>query len=266
MPTARTIVLVHGLWHSSRIWVPWAEHLAALGHDAVGVDWPGERDGEVDVTRPLPGFAEIVAGVERVAAGVPGPVLVGVGAGALVNEAVADRVPLPGLVAIAELTLDQAVPMDPRGRPGQLFAAPDPPAWRSETAERWIDLDADEYAAYFGGMVTAVESAALWRRFAVPASGRLLAQLRAASLTRGPVRLETTRRCRRFPRLHVTVSPTATGVGAATTRSRVLDALTGSEWGPVEVVELLDRGQTLVFDARWPEVASLVGSWVSATC
>lgn len=258
-----TLVLVHGLWHSSSSWGDWVDHAATHDVAAVAVDWPAETDGVMDVSQPPPGFSEIVETVQSRVAQTADPVVVGAGAGALVAEAVADRLSPRAVVCIAPLSLGDFAQTDTGGQPGQLFAGPIPRAWDPTIIDRWVALDAAEYAAYMGTNIPRDESDALWRRWAVPTSGRLLSQLRAPELTRGPIPSRATRGGR-IPRLHVTGSSGATGVGSAGSADQIRASYSQSSSTRHQVIELPDRGQTLVVDAGWREVADLVLGWLTA--
>jgi hypothetical protein len=249
------VLFVHGLWHAAETWDEWIDLFATRGFAASAVRWPGET--ARGMTGDPPGFDEILRRVlARCAQMEHPPVVVGVGVGGLTAERALDSGLARAAVCIAPLSLRDTAPAHEGGTPGQLFAAPDPGAWNPATVGQWVSLTAAEYSAYVGDRIPRDESDALWARWCMPSSGRLLMQLRGAELMPGTI-ADILHRPPRGALLFVTVSPRSTGIHATLSAARLRSAL-----ATADVIEFSDRGLSLVVDSGWRQVAGAVLEWV----
>lgn len=250
-----SVLFVHSLWHPAESWDDWIDLFERRGFAASAVRWPGETASGL-VGEP-PGFDDILRQVlTRCAQMECPPIVVGIGVGGLTAERALDAGLASAAVCIAPLSLRDTSPADEAGPPGQLFSAPDPEAWNPATVARWVSLTAAEYSRYVGTGISRDESDALWARWCVPTSGRLLVQLRGAELLPGTI-ADILHRPPRGALLFVTVSPRSTGIGAALTAAELRRAI-----DTVDVIDFADRGFSLVVDSGWRAVADAVLTWV----
>src|SRR3954453_13709129 len=92
-----TIVLIHGLWLTSRSWEGWKARFEQRGHEVLAPAWP-RMEGEVEALRRDPsvmnglGLAEVVDHYERIIRGLDSPpVIMGPSTGGLLTEMLLDR-------------------------------------------------------------------------------------------------------------------------------------------------------------------------------
>lgn len=100
------IILIHGLWLSHRSWLPWIEHFAAAGHDAIAPCWPGEAQ-TLAATRENPGaqngmgIAELTAHFADIADSFDTPpIAIGHSCGGLIAQRLLGENKLAAAVAI----------------------------------------------------------------------------------------------------------------------------------------------------------------------
>lgn len=169
-----TIVLVHGFWVTPRSWEHWVEHYKQRGYRVLAPAYPG-FEAEVEALNSDPSPVErltvegIVSSLEEVVRGLDKPpLLIGHSAGGVFVQLLLDR----GLGA-AGVALNSAPPQGVRlAPPSQLRAAF--PVLRSPANRRKaVGLTAAQWRYAFTNTFSEADSEALYRRYAVPASGRV---------------------------------------------------------------------------------------------
>jgi pimeloyl-ACP methyl ester carboxylesterase len=108
------MILVHGVWTSSRCWRAWATHFANLGWECWAINFPGRFEkNALDVLQRLT-FQDCVSDLKQVirAAEFP-PVLVAHDLGGLIARRAAAEESLSGLILLASLPPKEALPEPP---------------------------------------------------------------------------------------------------------------------------------------------------------
>ncbi|MEH0842123.1 alpha/beta fold hydrolase [Micromonospora sp. CPCC 205711] len=176
-PTGRvdTIVLIHGLWMTSRSWEGWARHYRALGFRVVTPAWPG-MEGEVEALRqdpaPIAGVTldRIIDHHTAVIRELPNPpIVMGHSFGGLVTQVLLDRGLGAAAVAIA--------PAAPRGvlrLPVSTLRAAYPVLRSPANRHRAVPFTPEQFRYAFGNTLSAEDSDRAWQRYAVPAAGHVL--------------------------------------------------------------------------------------------
>ncbi|MGY1730570.1 alpha/beta hydrolase [Geodermatophilus sp. SYSU D01045] len=182
-----TIVLIHGFWVTPRSWEHWKTHYEQRGFRVLTPTYPG-FEGEVEALNadPTP-IAEVTlpAIVEHLSALVRGldrpPVLIGHSAGGTLVQLLLDR----GLGAVG-VVIDSAptegVKVVPLSQLRSTWAVLKNPANR----HRAVGLTEEQWHYAFTNTFPEDESRALYRRYHIPASGRILWNSVLANLMPGP--------------------------------------------------------------------------------
>jgi pimeloyl-ACP methyl ester carboxylesterase len=124
---------------------------------------------------------------------------------------------------------------------------------------RAVSLTAEQFRFAFGNAVSHEESDELFERWAIPAPGKPLFEAAAANFNpHSPAKVDT-RNAGRGPLLLITGGRDNT-VPEAVTRA-TLKQYRHSE-AVTDLLELPDRGHSLVIDHGWPEVADACLAWL----
>ncbi|OKI65095.1 alpha/beta hydrolase [Micromonospora sp. CB01531] len=184
-PTGRvdTIVLIHGLWMTSRSWEHWAERYRARGFRVLTPAWPG-MEAEVEELRadptPIAGqrIADITEHYARIVREQPRPpIIMGHSFGGLITQLLLDRklgaagvalhpAPVKGVLRLPLNTLRSA------------FSILGSPANRN----RAVPFTKEDFRFAFGNTLSPQQSDAAWERYAVPGAGRVLFEAAFANL------------------------------------------------------------------------------------
>ncbi|SCL38251.1 Lysophospholipase, alpha-beta hydrolase superfamily [Micromonospora rhizosphaerae] len=203
-PTGRvdTIVLIHGLWMTSRSWERWADRYAARGFRVLTPAWPG-MEVEVEALRADPTpiaqqrIADIVDHYTGIIRELPRPpIVMGHSFGGLITQILLDRglgaagvgvhpAPVKGVLKLPLSTLRSA------------FSILRNPANRHRAV--WFSADDFHYA--FGNTMSRADSDAAWERYAVPGAGHVFFEGAFANLDPDSAAQVDTRRDARAPLL-----------------------------------------------------------------
>ncbi|MBQ0903914.1 alpha/beta hydrolase [Micromonospora sp. U21] len=254
-----TVVLVHGLWMTSRSWEGWARRYTARGLRVLTPAWPG-MDREVERLRddPAPIAGQRIAGIVKHYDGLiralpSPPIIMGHSFGGLIAQLLLDRglgaavvgvhpAPVKGVLKLPLTTLRSA------------FSILRSPANR----HRAVPFTPDDFHYAFGNTMSREDSDRAWQRYAVPGAGRVLFEGSFANLDpRSPARVDTGRD-NRAPLLliaggvdHV-VPPTLVKSNAALyQKSRALTAYQ----------EFPGRSHFTVGQEGWEEIADYALDW-----
>ncbi|PWW24866.1 alpha-beta hydrolase superfamily lysophospholipase [Geodermatophilus normandii] len=182
-----TIVLIHGFWVTPRSWEHWRTHYEARGFRVLTPTYPGfEVEVEAlnadptpiaEVTLPqiVDSLAEVVGGL-----GSP-PVLVGHSAGGTITQLLLDR-GLGAVGVVLNSAPTEGVKVVPLSQLRSTWAVLRNPANR----HRAVGLTEEQWHYAFTNTFGEEESRALYRRYHVPASGRILWNSVLANLMPGP--------------------------------------------------------------------------------
>jgi alpha-beta hydrolase superfamily lysophospholipase len=182
-----TIVLIHGFWVTPRSWEHWKEHYERRGYRVLVPAYPGfevevealNADPAPIVALTVPAIADhlatVVQGVDRP------PILIGHSAGGVFTQLLLDR----GLGAVG-VALNSAptegVKVTPLSQLRSTFPAFKNPANR----HRAVGFTPEQWRYAFANTFTEEESLALYQRYHVPASGKILWSSVLANLMPGP--------------------------------------------------------------------------------
>lgn len=178
------IVLVHGLWLTPRSWEGWRERCETRGRRVLAPAWP-RMAGEVEDVRRDPsalnglGLSEIVAHYEAIVRGLGRPpVIMGHSFGGLVTELLLDR----GLGAAGVAISPAPVKGVLRLPPAQLRATF--PVLRNPTnRNRTVELTPKQFHYNFTNTMGEDEAKAVYDRYQVPGSGRMIFRRRSPTST-----------------------------------------------------------------------------------
>jgi pimeloyl-ACP methyl ester carboxylesterase len=261
--TSETPVLfIHGLWLHASSWQPWIDHFEAAGYVASAPPWPGEPD-DVEAARAEP---ERLAGygiddvVDAYAATIDAmdiaPVLIGHSFGGTIVEKLLGQ----GL-GQAGIAIDAAPIKGVLPTPISALRSAFPVLKKPANRNRAVSLTPEQFRYAFGNAVTAEESDQLHERWSIPAPGKPLFQAATANLTPHSEDAVDTANEDRGPLLLIAGGQDHT-VPDAVTKS-TLKQYRGSS-AVTDLVELNDRGHSLVVDSGWEEVADTCLRWLQA--
>ncbi|MDX5460144.1 alpha/beta hydrolase [Micromonospora tulbaghiae] len=184
-PTGRvdTIVLIHGLWMTSRSWEHWAQRYAARGFRVLTPAWPG-MDREVEELRadPAPIAAQRIADIadhyEAIVRDLPRPpIIMGHSFGGLVAQVLLDRRLGAAVVAVHPAPVRGVLKLPPSTlRSG--YSILHNPANR----HRAVPFTPEDFRYAFGNTISQEQSDAAWERYAVPGAGHVLFEAAFANL------------------------------------------------------------------------------------
>jgi pimeloyl-ACP methyl ester carboxylesterase len=177
------IVLVHGLWLTSRSWEGWKARFEQRGHEVLAPPWP-RMEGEVEEIRRDPsvmnglGVTEVVDHYERIIRGLDTPpVIMGHSFGGLITELLLDR----GLGA-AGATLSPAPVKGVLGVPPALLRTIFPALRNPATRKRTYGMTPEQFHRGFTNTMNDADAAAAYERYYVPAPGRVIFQAALANV------------------------------------------------------------------------------------
>jgi pimeloyl-ACP methyl ester carboxylesterase len=182
-----TIVLIHGFWVTPRSWEHWKTHYEGRGFRVLTPAYPG-FEGEVEalnadptpiaeVTLPaiVESLSELVRGLDRP------PILIGHSAGGTIVQLLLDR-GLGAVGVVLNSAPTEGVTVVPLSQLRSAWAVLKNPANR----HRAVGLTEEQWHYAFTNTFGDEESRALYRRYHVPASGRILWNSVLANLMPGP--------------------------------------------------------------------------------
>ena len=182
-----TIVLIHGFWVTPRSWEDWKAHYEARGFRVLTPTYPGfEVEVEALNADPTPiaevTLPQIVDSMAEVVGALPTPpILIGHSAGGTITQLLLDRG--FGAVGVAlNSAPTEGVRVLPLSQLRSTWTAFKNPANR----HRAVPLTEEQWHYAFTNTFDAEESRRLYRRYAIPASGRILWSSVLANFMPGP--------------------------------------------------------------------------------
>jgi alpha-beta hydrolase superfamily lysophospholipase len=253
------VVLIHGLWMTTRSWERWIERFQARGCIVVGPAWPGLEGDVEDIRRqPAPlrglGVGEVADHYERIIRGLERPpIIIGHSFGGLITQLLLDRglgaagvavgtAPIKGVLVFPPSTLRAAWPAlrNPFGVNGL------------------VPLSHKQFYYRFTNTLPEAESKAVYDRFYIPGTARMLFQAALANFTPRAATQVNHSRDHRAPLLLISgdkdhISPPA--VSAATLNIY-------RNWkSPTEMKVFHGRSHWLVGQEGWEEIADYALDW-----
>src|SRR4051794_22143229 len=170
-----TIVLIHGFWVTPRSWEDWKAHYQGRGFRVLTPTYPGfEVEVEALNADPtpiaevtLPQIVEHLSEVVR-SLGAP-PILMGHSAGGTFTQLLLDR-GLGAVGVVLNSAPTEGVRVTPLSQVRSTWEVLRNPANR----HRAVGLSEEQWHYAFANTFSAEESRALYVRYAIPASGRIL--------------------------------------------------------------------------------------------
>ena len=177
MKQTDSILLIHGLWMTALSWEKWAERYSKQGYRVIARSWPG-LDGDIEELRRNPGpiatlgVTEIVEQYEAIIRELPSPpIIIGHSFGGLVTQILLDRGLGAAGVAIAPAPV-KGIFFLPLSTLKVSFPALSNPA----NNHRAVPLTPEQFHYAFTNDMSAEDSLAVYRRYAVPGPDHVLFQ------------------------------------------------------------------------------------------
>lgn len=255
------VVFVHGLWLLSSSWDAWRAHFESLGYATLAPGWPDDPE-TVDAARAHP---EVFAGktVGQVTDHVADvirlldrePVVIGHSFGGLITQKLAGLGLTRAAVAVDPAPFRGVLPL-----PISALRASAPVLTNPGNYNRSVSLTFDQFRYAFANAVSAEEAADLYRAYPVAAPGRPLFQAATANVNPRTEASVDTRRADRGPLLVISGEKDHIVPWAIAHASYKLQLKNPS---PTEIIEIPDRGHSLVVDSGWREVADASSAFLA---
>ena len=254
------VVFVHGLWLLASSWDRWAEVFEEAGYVAVSPGWPDDPDTVEEAAEHPEVFAHTSVGqiADHMAAVVAGldrkPAVIGHSFGGLLTQILAGRSLSAASVAIDPAPFRGVLPL-----PFSALKSSSPVLGNPLNRHRAIPLTYEQFRDAFANAVSEDEAKELHETFAVPGSGVPLFQAAAANLNPWTEAKVNTDNPERGPLLIVSGEKDHTVPWAIANASYKRDK---DNPGVTEIVEMPDRGHSLVIDSGWREVCDTALAFV----
>jgi len=259
--TGRTpVVFVHGLWLLPSSWDRWAALFDQAGYAPVSPGWPDDPE-TVEEAKAHPEvfarksvgqiadhYAEVIGRLKKK------PVVIGHSFGGLITQIIAGR----GLSAVS-VAIDPAPFRGVLPLPISALKSASPVLGNPANRNRAVPLTFEQFRYGFANVVSEDEAKKLYETFAVPGSGETVFQAAAENLNPWTEAKVDTKNPERGPLLIIE------GVKDHTVPLAVAEAAYKKQKrnpGVTEIVELPNRGHSLVIDAGWREVADTALAFV----
>ena len=254
------VVFVHGLWLLPSSWQRWVEAFEEAGYIALTPGWPDDP-ATVAEANANPGvmanktvgqvadhFSAVIAQLERK------PAVIGHSFGGLLAQILAGRGQSAVTVAMAPAPFRGVLPL-----PFSALRASWPVLGNPANRNRAVPLSDEQFRYAFANAVSEDEARELYDTYAVPAPGAPLFQAAAANLNPWTQAQVDTLNHERGPLLIVSGQKDHTvpwAIASASFRQQQLNS------GLTEIVEIPNRGHSLVIDSGWREVADTALAFV----
>jgi len=247
------VVFVHGLWLLPSSWDRWAALFEQAGYAPVQPGWPDDPDTVEEANAHPEVFAHKTIGqvadhyAELIGQLQKKPAVIGHSFGGLLVQILAGRGLASTTVAIDPAPFRGVLPL-----PYSSLKAASPVLGNPLNRNRAVPLTYDQFRFGFANAVSEEEAQELYETYAVPASGAPLFQAAAANLNPWTEAKVDTLNPERGPLLIIN------GGKDNQVPWAIADASYKKEKrneGVTEIIELPNRGHSLVIDGGWREVA-----------
>ena len=257
--TPKTIVLIHGLWMTALSWEYWVARYEDRGFEVIARSWPG-MDGDIDELRHDPSgiehlgieeivdyYAAIIAELDRP------PIIMGHSFGGAFTQILLDR----GLGA-AGVAIDSGPVKGLLALPASTLKTGFPVLKNPANDHRAVPLTPEEFHYAFTNTLSDEESLAVYERYAVPGTGRVLFQGAFANFNPHSPAAVDFKNSRRAPLLFIAggddhVAPASLNESNLE-HYRKSDAIT-------ELKEFPGRSHYTLGQEGWEEVADYALNW-----
>jgi pimeloyl-ACP methyl ester carboxylesterase len=174
---AGTIVLIHGLWMTPLSWEKWTERYQAQGYRVIAPAWPGLDSGVQQIRRDASdaagiGLGEVIDRYEDVIRSLDEPpIIIGHSFGGAITQVLLDR----GL-GRAGVAIDSAPVKGVLPQPLSTVRSAWPVLRNPANKNKAIALTPRQFHYAFTNTLSEQESAAVYERYQVPGSARVLFQ------------------------------------------------------------------------------------------
>ena len=254
------VVFVHGLWLLPSSWDRWARLFDQAGYAPVQPGWPDDPE-TVEEANAHPDvfahktigqvadhYAEVIGQLKKK------PAVIGHSFGGLLVQIIAGRGLAAATVAIDPAPFRGVLPL-----PYSALKAGSPVLGNPLNRNRAVPLTYDQFRFGFANAVSEDEAKELYETYAVPASGVPLFQAAAANLNPWTEAKVDTRNPDRGPLLIINGgkdNQVPWAIADASYRKEKRNE------GVTEIIELPNRGHSLVIDSGWREVADTALAFV----
>ena len=254
------VVFIHGLWLLPSSWDRWKTVFEQAGYAPLAPGWPDDPDSVAEanahpevfahkkVGQVADHFAEVIGKLKQK------PAVIGHSFGGLLTEIVAGR----GLSA-ASVSIDPAPFRGVLPLPLSALKAASPVLSNPANRNRAVALTYEQFRFAFANAVSEDEAKELYKTFAVPASGAPLFQAAFANLNPSTEAKVNTMKADRGPLLIIDGEKDNTVPWAIANASYKKQK---RNQGVTEIVQMPNRGHSLVIDSGWREVADTALAFV----
>jgi non-heme chloroperoxidase len=259
--TGRTpVVFVHGLWLLPSSWDRWAAVFEGAGYTALTPGWPDDPETVAEakahpevfarktIGQVADHYAEVLSRLKKK------PAVIGHSFGGLLTQIVAGRGLSAASVAIDPAPFRGVLPL-----PFSALKAASPVLGNPANRNRAIPLTYDQFRYAFANVVSEDEARELYENFSVPGSGTPVFQAAAANLNPWTEAKVDIKNPDRGPLLIISGQKDNTVPWAIANASYNQQK---RNQGVTEIVEMPNRGHSLVIDRGWREVADKALSFV----
>lgn len=248
-----TVVFIHGLWLLAGSWENWVDYFEKADFATVAIDWPGDPE-TVAAAHVSPGpmakrsVTEVADRCQSVIDKLDNkPIVIGHSFGGLMAQMLAARGLAKASVAISPAPFRGVLPL-----PFSVLKATWPVLSNPANRGRAIALNYKQFRYGFANAVPEAEAKSLHSTYHVPAPGLPLFQAATANLNPWTQATVDTRFSDRGPLLIIAAEKDHT---VPLSIARASFRLQKKNTAPTEIVEMQDRGHSLVFDSGWESVA-----------
>ncbi|BDI22845.1 carboxylesterase [Herbiconiux sp. L3-i23] len=257
----RPVMFVHGLWLLASSWQPWRDLFEAAGYTTIAPGWPDDPDSVAAAKADPDVFAHKMVGqvtdhyLEAIEALTIGPAIVGHSFGGLIAQRLAGQGVSVATVAIDPAPFQGVLPL-----PVSALKSAAPILGNPANIGRAVALTYDQYKFGWANNLDDIEARRLYDTYHVPASGVPLFQAATANLNPFAETKVDSKNPDRGPLLILAGTADNTVPLAMAEAAYKLQARNS---GVTELVEVPDRGHSLIIDAGWREVADTALDFVT---
>ena len=254
------VVFIHGLWLLPSSWDRWAAVFEAAGYAAVTPGWPDDPETVAEanahpevfahktVGQVADHFADVISQLKKK------PAVIGHSFGGLLTQIMAGRGLSAASVAIDPAPFRGVLPL-----PFSALKAASPVLGNPANRGRAVPLTYEQFRFAFANAVSEDEARELYKTYAVPASGAPLFQAAAANINPWTEAKVDTKNQDRGPLLIISGEKDNTVPWAIANASYNRQK---RNQGVTEIIEMPNRGNALVIDSGWREVADTALAFV----